>query len=283
MSEQEQTRPVVPSEFTAEKIKFTTPKKRKDKKDNVIVMSAILYDNKAQLFETPWLYTPFGVSSYKNEGKAWSITTSAPVEENDKTVAIIKFFDEWQAVDEKFTDFLVDNSKFLFDKEYTREKRDTVQDARQAMVIRSKEVSGKTYRNMSFKIYSDKNNENVPDSNLLIYSTKSSRPIKVKSFEELCQLIPKGTRVRIIFQTRFNTVSKHSITTIVRSIQFEPRVENRITGYAFSGPAPTEASASSTDKPSTDTTNEVEDTEEVEDSGEEVEEEVEEVEEEDDE
>lgn len=265
-------RPIVPGEFDASKVRFTTPKKITDKKTGKTSMkSSISYDGNLAHFETPWLYTPFGVKSYMDEGQSWSITLSAPTTETAENADAIRFFDEWQKVDESFSEFLLQNSQILFNKQYSPELWKETRDDKQGFVVRSKETDGVTYRNMSFKIYKSKET-GFPD--VEVYSNNSAKPTKVKTFEDLSDLITGGTQVRIIFQIRFNTTGKHSITSTCRLMQYVPRTNKKITGYAFSGPVPTNTEAETEQSASGEGAERAE--ENVEDSGEVVEEVVEE-------
>ena len=71
----EQAIPIVPTEFLAENVSFTEPK-RKVYEGKSTIRCYMLYNNSMQFYETPWLRTPFNISAFagnNDSGKFASI------------------------------------------------------------------------------------------------------------------------------------------------------------------------------------------------------------------
>lgn len=278
--------PIVPEEFNAEKISFSEPKKQKTRDGkSTITRAYMLYDDKLRYWESPWIRAPFGVNAFEakeGESSNYSLNVSGRAVDPKDQELVDHWFEQWMKVDKKFTDYLVENSKTTLGKQYKPAQREVVEALQSRMVKHGDEdENGVPYPpRIAPKIGKDMENQDKPAVAVYLDSEDDQ---DVGSFEELKNLVPKGSRVRLIIQPKLWFISgKAGISCRVVQIQVQPTGGARLQGFSFSKGEMPAVGASAEDgeaeaeAEATGETEEEVDTTQVEDSGEEVEEVVEE-------
>ena len=229
---------IVPSQFTAENITFTEPKKVKTKDGKSTNTRAyILYEDKLRYWESPWLRAPFGLRAFEGkegDAKNYALNISArAVDPNDQEMTDM-WFNQWEQVDSLFTDHVVKHSKVALGKQYTESQREVVEVLQTKVVKKGDDdENGVPYPSrLAPKVYADNDDPNKPG--VVVY-TDAQEPVEINSFEELENLLPKGVRVRLIIQPKLWFISgKFGISLRVLQVQFQNTGTVKLTGYAFS-------------------------------------------------
>ena len=187
------------NELNIDNIVITPPKlmENKNKNDKTKKLSSMLRykindkESVPMVVELPYLVTPFGVSEYE---KNFSITLKA---QGDNQEDVTKTFSFLKDLDEKFLDVTIQNSQAIYKEKYD--------DSHKQMLIKTKLFNrcvkpsvgkdGTVYPDqISLKFMKDKENELKPDVGVY---TDSKTPLKINSFDELKESIPKGS-IRVI-------------------------------------------------------------------------------------
>ena len=187
------------NELNIDNIVITPPKlmENKNKNDKTKKLSSMLRykindkESVPMVVEFPYLGAPFGVSEYE---KTYSLTVNA---KGDNQEDITKFFSFLKELDDKFLDITIQNSQAIYKEKYD--------DSHKEMLIRAKLFNrcvkpsigkdGTVHPDqLSLKFMKNKDNELKPD--IGIY-TDSKVPLKINSYDELKDIIPKGS-IRVI-------------------------------------------------------------------------------------
>jgi len=225
------------------KVIFTNPKLNKNKQLTAAILNELT--KSALYIETDYLIAPFGLSSYdKVKGvqdttnSSWSIALKAHGGSIGNRETIAKLFEFLKnEIDAKAVDYGIKFSKDIFKKEYTEAQRSIVSDA-----LYNSAVKASTAVDENGVPYPDKimlkvmrTEKGGPD--LLVFKN-GPEPISVSSWEELQELIPKGTPIKSIIQPRLYFVSgKYGVNFRVLQIKL-PNIEKvgKPLTYAFSEP-----------------------------------------------
>jgi hypothetical protein len=106
---------VLPSEFSAKKLGFSTPRVL-DNGGKVIYIS---YGNKPLIFQTPEMSCPFGIGHWNNEGKGNDkYTLDLSFKGKETREHLQKFFDALHDLDKTLVKAGLDNSQTWFKKKY---------------------------------------------------------------------------------------------------------------------------------------------------------------------
>lgn len=225
------------------KVIFTNPKLNKNKQLTAAILNELT--KSALYIETDYLIAPFGLSSYdKVKGvqdtanSSWSIALKAHGGSIGNRETIAKLFEFLKTeIDAKAVDYGIKFSKDIFKKEYTEAQRSIVSDA-----LYNSAVKASTAMDENGVPYPDKimlkvmrTEKGGPD--LLVFKN-GPEPISVSTWEELQELIPKGTPIKSIIQPRLYFVSgKYGVNFRVLQIKL-PNIEKvgKPLSYAFSEP-----------------------------------------------
>ena len=227
---------------------ITNPKLNKNKQ-----LSAGIINSKtrsAVYIETPYLINPFGVSSYDggktitDEQRTYSISLKATGGQSENNEEIQTLFNYLKELDEKAIDYGILNSQQIFKKKYEESQRSILVDLLYNRCVKpSVAADGTVYPDkITLKIM--KNDQMKPD--VLVFKD-SPTPLEINSWEDLQNIIPKGTAVKAIMQPKLYFVNgKMGINFRVLQIKlpnFE-KIGKPIT-YAFSE-QPSESTISTT-------------------------------------
>jgi len=279
--------PILPEEFNAAQVTFTEPRKGKSKDGkNSPIRSYVQYEDKLRYWESPWLRAPFGVNSFEakdGEPSNYALNISGRAVDPKDQPMVDRWFEQWQEVDKKFTDFVIEHSKIAFNgKTYGPKQREVVE-ALQTRAVKKGDVdeNGVPYPpRISPKIARDLENQNKPAVAVYL-GTEDDQD--VQNFEDLKAMVPKNSRVRLIIQPKIWFISgKVGISFRVVQIQVQPMTSAKLSGFSFSGkkapavPEPQEEGEGQEASTEGDQDGKTGESTQVEDSGEEVEEVVEE-------
>lgn len=166
--------------------------------NNNVFNTQILYDNHNMILETPYLKTPFGLTSYQKGFKlGHSITLMSCGTYTDSQDIITKFFNELKKIDEIMITFGEKYSTLLFDKQMTHDEIVQIYDSG----VRGKlDTKGVPYPDkISPKIMNQDNDEDVPK---IVLFKNSKNPLEINNWNDLENVIEKGRSLRGIIQPR---------------------------------------------------------------------------------
>jgi hypothetical protein len=227
---------------------ITNPKLNKSKQ-----LSAGIINSKtrsALYIETPYLINPFGVSSYDggktitDEQRTYSLSLKATGGQSENNEEIQTLFNYLKELDEKAIDYGIANSQQIFKKKYEESQRSILVDLLYNRCVKpSVAADGTVYPDkITLKIM--KNDQMKPD--VLVFKD-SPTPLEINSWDDLQNIIPKGSAVKAIMQPKLYFVNgKMGINFRVLQIKlpnFE-KIGKPIT-YAFSE-QPSESTTSTT-------------------------------------
>lgn len=225
---------------------ITNPKLNKNKQLSAGIINS--KTNSAVYIETPELLNPFGLSFYdggkglQEDAKSWTLVLKAAGGKNGNPEDIEKLFNYLKALDEKTIDFGLLHSQTIFKKKYDESQRSILVDLLYNRGVKSSIGKDGTVYPDQIKVKIMKNAEMLPEVDVFKNSTT---PIKLNSWEDLQNLIPKGTPIRAIIQPRLYFVNgKFGINFRVHQIKL-PNIEKigRPIGYSFAE-APSEEASS---------------------------------------
>ena len=186
---------VRPNEYDADQIKLTPPRKNNDR--------TVVYLNYGEArnwaWETPWLKTPFGISSYQKgdtDLRDHSLPMQAVAKNSDEQPLVDQFFEQFKKLDEKVLKFAQVHSKMLLGKQFT-EKQLEVVEVMCGKCVRSHE---KYPDRISPKIPKKRGTTSEPD---VIGFHGTPEPVQPSSFEEMIKLVPNNSFVKCIIRPRF--------------------------------------------------------------------------------
>ena len=217
---------------------ITNPKLDKNKR-----LTAAIINNKtksALYIESPELINPFGLSAYdggskdmKESDKSWSLVLKAQGPQSENPEDIASFFKYFKSLDEKVIDYGLSNSLTIFKKKYDESQRGILVDLLYNRCVKpSVGQDGTVYPDkITLKVM--KTLEGLPD--VLVFKD-SPKPIKIETWDELQNIIPKGSPIKVIMQPRLYFVNgKMGINFRVLQIKLQ-NIEKigRPSTYAFS-------------------------------------------------
>ncbi len=173
--------------------------------NNNIFNTQIFYDNHIMILETPYLKTPFGLTTYQKGPKlGHSITLMSCGTYTDSQEVITKFFNELKKIDEIMITYGQKYSKLLFNKEMSREEIIKIYDSGVRGKLDSKgipypdKISPKVIKN---EVYNEENNqmESVPK---IVLFKNSKKPLEINNWNDLENVIEKGRSLRGIIQPK---------------------------------------------------------------------------------
>lgn len=235
------TNVIKPTEFNANNISGTTPVKKGDR-----LQALLLYNNTPFLLETPALKVPFGVNRFgeKPDGSidaskalgAYSMNMSAvPKDNTEERQAIVKnFFDNLEAMDTRLLEYGVEHSKAIFGKVHNN--KEVVEALFTPTIKRSEDKEGNAFpHRIAPKVPSDYDDDTKPSVKVF---QESQQDLNVDgfTFTELKEIVGKGTFVAAILQPRLWFISgKFGITwKVVQMKVHERKTFGKPTQYAFS-------------------------------------------------
>jgi hypothetical protein len=232
------------NDFDASQLTMSTPRKNKDR-----INTYLLQNGEPLYVESPWLRTPFGISSFeaKSTGtKEWSINISAPSadsvgEDND---AINNWFNQWIQVDQYLVQKGVEFQDVLFGK---GKKSAEVVQALYTPVVKGQDTAYPVRLQPKINKARDSEDkqkvlENVPD--VILFEKGHSTQAEFETFDELAALVPKNSMVKLILQPKIWCISgKFGLSLRVLQILVQRRNSTTPKGYAFSDAVDEEADA----------------------------------------
>lgn len=250
---------ILPDELNHNNMKISQPRKKKG--SNKINSYLTQMDGTMGYFETYTLRAPFGVSKYIPEGGSvpeYSLTLVCPSDEdvskfNPNPKDVQKWFNEIKGLDELLIDVGVKNSAVIFGKEKKKEiveelfkgmfkadkdglyqpkiqpKIQKMREDREDPKDKTKTVSVQIEK-PNVKVYlMDQPTDENPDPE------PESTPTEINSFEELMELVPKGSYVSAILQPKIWFVAgKFGYTLNVVQLLVRKQKKVKIEGFAFS-------------------------------------------------
>jgi hypothetical protein len=173
--------------------------------NNNVYNAQILYDDKPMILETPYLKTPFGVTSYqKGQKLGHSITLMSSGTYTDSHEVITKFFNELKKMDEIMLTYGEKYSEMLFNKKMNRDEIIKIYDAG----VRGKlDAKGVPYPDkISPKIISNElyneTNGNIETTPKIVVFKNSQTPLEINNWNDLEKVIEKGRSLRGIIQPK---------------------------------------------------------------------------------
>ncbi len=166
--------------------------------NNNVYNTQIFYDNHLMILETPYLKSPFGVTSYQKGSKlGHSITLMSCGTYTDSQEVITKFFNELKKIDEVMITFGEKYSEMLFGKEMSRTEIIQIYDSG----VRGKlDAKGVPYPDkISPKVISHDSDNNIPK---IVIFKNSKNPLEINSWNDLENVIEKGRSLRGIIQPK---------------------------------------------------------------------------------
>lgn len=186
---------VRPNEFDADEIILTAPRKNNDR--------TVVYLNygeaRSWAWETPWLRTPFGISSYQKgdtDLRDHSLPMQAIAMNSDEQPLVDEFFTQFSKLDKKVLQFAQKHSKMLLGKQYTDKQMEVVE-VMCGKCVRSHEQYPDR---ISPKIPKKRGTTDIPD---VLAFRGSPEPVQPKSFEEMIKCVPNNSFVKCIIRPRF--------------------------------------------------------------------------------
>jgi hypothetical protein len=192
--------------------------------------------------ETPYLINAFGLSYYDPQGtmtdeqKNYVITLKEATRDQEEIPKVNSLFTFLRDLDNMVLDYGIQHSKTIFKKEYKMDNKETLKDLifnKGVKVPTKKAPDGNPDYPDSITLKVMKNQDTkLPE--LLLFKD-SLEPLHYTGWDELVELIPKGTPVKAIFQPKLYYVNgKLGITYKV--LQVKLPIYERIgkpLGYAF--------------------------------------------------
>jgi len=231
---------ILPEEFNAAKVTFTEPKKAKSKDGKSFVIRGYMqYDGQLRYWESPWLRAPFGVNGFdgkEGEKKNYALNISARAVDPADQPKVDHWFEQWKLVDKAFTDHVITHSKTALGKPYKESQREVVL-ALQTNMVRAgdkTDENGVAYPpRISPKV--ERDYEQVDRPAISVYLDSNTEPTELANFEELVNLIPKGSKVRLIIKPKPWYISgKCGIACSVVQAQVLTIGSAKLHGFAFS-------------------------------------------------
>ena len=230
---------IKPTEFNANNITGTTPVKKGDR-----LQSLLLYNNTPFLVETPALKVPFGVNRFdeKSDGSidaskalgAYSMNMSAQGKDPERQPVVKSFFDNLEEMDKVLLKFGIEHSKLIFGKVHQHEA--VVEALFTPTIKRSEDKEGNPYpHRIAPKIPADYDDDTKP-SVKVFQDTHEDLNVDGFTFTELKEIVGKGTFVAAILQPRLWFISgKYGITwRVVQMKVHAKKTFGKPTSYAFS-------------------------------------------------
>jgi hypothetical protein len=201
-----QTKPSVTNIFKFSSLnanKFILTKAKKNDKGKV--QASLLKDdefNKSFYVETAGVIAPFAPSTYNPNNNVpeseqnWALSVKASPANGESQENVDKFFEIFRILEQRVIDWALENSLLVFGKAYKPEQRSIVEALleKKKLIKSSIDKEGNPYPDrIEFKFSRDDTGK--PD--VLVFRD-SSVPIKVNSFAEIVELIPKGSSIKAI-------------------------------------------------------------------------------------
>ena len=222
-----------------ENLSATEPRENKDGK-----LASYLLNNGEPFYLTMPVYAkaPFGVNGYgENKGDvptAFSLNVCAFTAEKDDIETAKKFFTSLKELDEYMIDFGLKYSKKIFGKKYEKGTHDAVVEALYTPTVKTGEdKEGNSYPDrITAKIKPDYNNPNRPKAKIYTNRSKTDINDEKYTYDDLMELIPKGSFVKVIIQPNIWFISgKMGISWKVIQLKIMPdSKKSKIASYAFS-------------------------------------------------
>jgi hypothetical protein len=230
---------IKPTEFNANNITGTTPVKKGDR-----LQALLLYNQTPFLVETPALKIPFGVNRFgeKSDGSidaskalgAYSMNMSAQGKDPERQEAVKAFFDNLEEMDAVLLKYGIEHSKLIFGKVHKHEA--VVEALFTPTIKRSEDKEGNPYpHRIAPKIPADYDDETRPNVKVF-QDTRDDLNVEGFTFTELKDVVVKGTFVAAILQPRLWFISgKYGITwKVVQMKVHAKKTFGKPTSYAFS-------------------------------------------------
>ena len=186
---------VTPTEFNADDIIFTDPRKINDR-----TVDYLNYRGARRWgWETPYLKAPFGPSSYQKGDTGqqdYSLPLQAVARNPDEQEEVDQFFSEFERMDQKVLHFAQKFSKVLLGKQYSEQQLDIVE----VMTGKCVRKNDKYPDRISPKIPKKRDSSGKPD---IVAFQGTPEPIQPSTFDELIKNIPKNSFVKCIIRPRF--------------------------------------------------------------------------------
>ena len=186
---------VRPTEFKAEDIVFTAPRKVNDRTQVYLNYTGA----RRWGWETPYLKAPFGPSSYQKGDTGiqdYSLPLQAVARNPEEQEQVDKFFSEFEKMDQRVLEFAQKHSKMLLGKQYTDQQLDIVE----VMTGKCVRKNDKYPDRISPKIPKKRDSSGKPD---IVAFHKTPEPIQPNSFDEIIKHVPRNTFVKCIIRPRF--------------------------------------------------------------------------------
>jgi len=208
-----QTKPTVTNIFKFSSIDADALILTKAKKNDKGKVQASLLHNeikKSFYIETPYLISPFSPSTYNPNNNVpeveqnWSLSVKASPGNGDSQENVDKFFDIFRKLEQRMVDWALENSLLVFGKTYEPSKKTIVEALleKKKLIKSSVDKEGNAYPDrIDFKFSRDDSSK--PD--VLIFRD-TSVPLKVNSFAEIVELIPKGSAIKAIIHPTLYTM-----------------------------------------------------------------------------
>lgn len=235
-------------------IEFTEIKPNKVKKPSAYIVKKD--DKKTFLVETPELVAQFGLSAYDpNKDSATSdptkINYSIPVrfdfkpdeEPSESDSPAIQsqrqFLDFIKGLDEMAINYIIDHSQEILKKKFaSREAAHAVASTMYASLVKSSAGKDGTIYSDRINIKLGGNEDNSGPNSDYLFFKETAKPLEIASWTELSELVPKGSRVKMILQPRIILMPGKFFLKLHLMQMKIPNVQRaaRITGWAFSDP-----------------------------------------------
>ena len=182
------------------------------KNDKGKVQASLLHNEikKSFYIETPYLISPCSPSTYNPNNNVpeveqnWSLSVKASPGNGDSQENVDKFFDIFRKLEQRMVDWALENSLLVFGKTYEPSKKTIVEALleKKKLIKSSVDKEGNAYPDrIDFKFSRDDSSK--PD--VLIFRD-TSVPLKVNSFAEIVELIPKGSAIKAIIHPTLYTM-----------------------------------------------------------------------------
>jgi len=223
------------NEFSASDYRMTTPQKKNNR-----LITYLLKEDDPVYIESPWLRAPFGVTNFeaKSTGsKEWSINISAPSvdDRSEESETINQWFSEWSNLDDFLVEKGVEFQETIFGK--GKKSKEVVQ-ALYTTVVKGQDSGYPVRLQPKIQKARDPNDkqkvlDDTPD--VIVYEKGSATPTEFENFEELAELVPKNSMVKVILQPKIWCISgKFGLSLRVLQLLVQRRNSSVPSGYAFS-------------------------------------------------
>ncbi len=233
----------------------------KTKKSNAYVVNKT--DKKTRLVETIEMVSPFGLSAFDpNKDSAASdpmkINYSIPVRfdfkpdeepseaESDEIKAQRKLWNFVKGLDEMAVNYIIEHSQEILKRKFaSREAAYAVASTMYSPLVKNSPGKDGTIYPDRINIKLSGNDDNSGPNSSYLFFKDTATPLEITTWSELSELIPKGSRVKMILQPRVVLMPGKFFLKLHLMQMKVPNVKRaaRITGYAFSD-APAEEDAS---------------------------------------